>query len=100
MIKWQIFIKKLSFFTMKSQTGEKVPLLFCHIFAEKILISEFFVARMQLCEKGDFPRTPTACGINGNDRCRCRAVIRWQPYKRGICVVGKSLAYGQRAKPL
>ena len=26
------------------------------------------------------PRTPTACGINGNDRCRCRAVIRWQPY--------------------
>lgn len=36
-----------------------------------------------------FPAPLTGCGINGNDRCRCRAVIRWQPYKRGICAEGK-----------
>ena len=30
---------------MKSQTGKKVPFLFCQFLAEKILISEFFVGR-------------------------------------------------------
>jgi len=40
-IKWCVLAKKLPFFHTKSQTGKKVPFLFCQFFAEKNLISEF-----------------------------------------------------------
>lgn len=39
-IQWIVNIK--TFFHTKSQTGKKVPFFFCQIFAEKILISEFW----------------------------------------------------------